>query len=106
MEIRVAVLFAVLALVSCKAFGADNVMVARDGENSVTLHAEACTDAKVLPQIRPQHRARFQRGEAAIDGQKFGLCWIALPDGNVLLIYSDGDTGQLPLSYFKRETGT
>lgn len=92
----------VLALYSKKAHA--DALVARSGGDSVRLLTEPCKNAAVLDQLKPEYHERFRAGEGNIGGKKYALCWIA-NNGNVFLIYEDGDKGQAPMSVFERESG-
>lgn len=103
MKRYLAFLFALLALPAL----ADD-LVATNGRDSVRLTQGAC-HAEVLPLLAiafPQVADRFRAATAQVEGSGYTACWLMRPDGKVLLIYPDGDTGLIPWSDFKRAPST
>lgn len=80
---------------------ADN-LVTKQGEDFVRLFNKPCKSAAILEQIRPEYQSRFQSGEASVSGKTYPMCWIA-SNGDVFMLYEDGDKGRVPMSIFERE---
>ena len=96
-------LFAVL-FASFTAAASSTVMRMDDGQGHyVRLFATPCNNDMVLARTPPNFRPRMQAGETKIDGKLYGMCWTALPDGTVGIVYEDGDQGRLPIQAFKVE---
>lgn len=68
------------------------------------LNKGACTNEGILKHIPKEYRAQFSTGEASISGTVFPHCWVLAPDMSIILVYEDGETGKVPVSYFKPET--
>lgn len=86
---------------------ANAVPVAKQGDDKVTLLEQACpasiqaiVDSRGVPKEWTQHL-----GVATINGRLFQLCWTALPDGRVGIVYEDGDMGAIPIQAFHDEPG-
>lgn len=93
-----------VALTSVSAFSAP---VAKQGDDTVTLLEEACPAAiQAIADSRGVPSEWTQRlGKAYVGGKYFTLCWTALPDGRVGLIYEDGDMGAIPQGAFRDDPG-
>lgn len=59
----------------------------------------------MLGQIKPEWREKFQKGTGYIAGQFYWLCWIIQNDGQVIMIFDDGDSLTLDRKVFKFDQG-
>ena len=99
-------LLAVLAFISFATAAEATVMRMDDGKGQyIRLFDIPCNNDVVLAKTPLAFRPRMQAGEAMIDGKLYGMCWTALPDGTVGMMYEDGDQGRLPVQAFKAEVG-
>lgn len=94
-------------LVFCAALAAAapalaDVLVARNGEDTVRLADAPCASEPVLSRLPPQQHVQFKAATAVVDGQTFTGCWRAV-GGRAHLFYEDGDMGVIPLSDLRTE---
>lgn len=80
-------------------------MVAKNGEDSITLQDRPCVHAGTLAQLKPEYRERFRMGRAKLQGQDWFLCWIVTPQSSIAIVFEDGDTLDLPMAVFKLDPG-
>ena len=96
----------VALLVLFSAHSAAQVMRAEDGQGSyLRLFSQPCANDRVLARTPPAHRQSLHAGEAKVNGTVYGMCWLALPDGTVGILYEDGDQGRMPIQAFRPEVG-
>lgn len=98
---RTLLLAALLAAGSCYA---SDYVAKIDKDNSIRLTEEPCP-VEVIQHIPQGSRGFFQRAYAVLNGKQWAACWATRTDGNVLMVYSDGDQGLVPLGAFKMENG-
>lgn len=79
-------------------------MVARLGKDSVRLTEEPCP-VEVIQHVPQGQRGFFRRAFVQINGHEWSACFAARPDGVVIVVYSDGDVGQIPMQIFKQDDG-
>jgi hypothetical protein len=86
----------------------DNSLTARseDGKAVVHLLRGKCEAPEVLVHVPPQFHSQLQRAESNFEGKDFKACWLARPDGIVIVVYEDGGVGQIPITVFVQEKGT
>jgi hypothetical protein len=93
-----------LILLAATSFAAQaETFVARQGDDSVRLTDQPCTDERVLnqPGMRPL-ADEFRAAVARFQGQTYNACW--RKTGNVFyLVYEDGDQGIIPAHELKPE---
>lgn len=78
------------------------VLIARQGDDSVRLSEEACKSDLVLSRLEPGMAGEFHAASAVFQGQRFQACWRMM--GNAAyLIYEDGDQGIIPATELKPE---
>lgn len=94
-------LVAFLLLVTMQVFAAES-MIYRSGGNSVELFNIAC-QPKVLTLIKPEHHNKFMGASGLFGGQHIAACWTPDGQGNVFILYEDGDYSGLPMSAFDRK---
>ena len=94
----------ILALLVFPAFAGERI--ARDGKDYVRIIDSPCVHAGTLAHIRPQWRAKFQKAEASISGQRWFACWIEHDSGAIYVIFEDGDEGMMAAHAFKDDPGT
>ncbi len=97
------VLSAILLLVSGAAYGANVMRLTEPNGDYVRLFTSPCANDAILARTPPQYCAQLRAGEAKIDSKMHGMCWLALPDRSVGIVYDDGDQGRLPMDAFKPE---
>jgi hypothetical protein len=92
-----------LAFACAPAF-ADINMVVRDGKDYVRLSQAECHPevAKLIPE---QARSMFAAAVAVLGGKEWKGCWTVRSDGNVLVVYADGDMALIPVKFFNQEQG-
>lgn len=73
---------------------AERAMVARGGENSVTLHGAPCEGNALLQ--------TYRRGSMIYKGQRFEVCWRARGE-SVTVIDAAGDVTRVPVEAFSIE---
>jgi hypothetical protein len=96
----VAVCAAFAALIAAPAYA--EVLVARQGTDSVRLSEAACKSELVLGRLEPTTHEQFRAASAEFQGQNYVACWRMV--GNVAwLLYEDGDQGIIPMAELKRE---
>ena len=79
-------------------------MRAEDGKGNYTrLFTIPCANNVVLAMTPAEYRAHLRAGEAGIDGKVYGMCWLLLQDGWVIMLYDDGDQGRLSVTEFRPE---
>ena len=93
-------------IVSFAVYAAPSVMRHDDGADFIRLFNIPCANDLVLAKAPPEYRAELRAGEGHIDGKTYGMCWLALPDGSVGMIYEDGDAGRLPVQAFRPEVNS
>lgn len=97
----IAALAACLLIVVTQAF-ADESMIYRQGSDSIELFKMACPD-KVLALIKPEHHNKFMGASGLFGGQHIAACWTPDGQGNVFILYEDGDYSGFPMSAFDRK---
>ena len=85
---------------------ATEALIYIDGKNYVRLFDKPCAIDTVLTMTPPQFRDGMQMGEAQIEGVKYAMCWTLLPNGQVGIVYTDGEQGLLPSNLFKPEVNS
>ena len=90
----------VCAGIAMLAFSAQADLVATNGENSLRLKQEPCTNATIVPMIREEFRPQFKAGSAEIAGKRFQTCWIDTGDGVYFVMFDDGDDASVPITAF------
>lgn len=101
MVLRGVVLLGILFFVSYNAFAES--MVSRQGADYVRLTKKPCIEGSVLTHIPEEYRQHFRAGRGFIGGADYPLCWAMRRDGNIQLIYPDGETGVVPPQMFSKE---
>lgn len=91
-----------LLLLAAPAMAAD--MVAKEGNDRVRLTQEPCP-VSVLTVIPQVERGYFHRAYAQLNGHQWEACWAIRRDESVLMVYSDGDKGVIPLTDFRQDDG-
>jgi len=76
-------------------------LVASNGQDSVRLTDQPCSNEQVLKQLTPKFRDAMKDASATVGGQPFRACWIVDGD-SAHLLYEDGDQGLIPLADFKQ----
>lgn len=76
--------------------------IARKGADWVRLSLKPCANTEVVAHLERAgaHADAFRAGSAHFGGQDYGVCWQPA-NGGALLVYSDGDTGFVPVSDLK-----
>lgn len=77
-------------------------MVTRQGSDSVRLTQGNCPDS-VLAHVPQGSRGYFRKALVIYEGKEYVACFALRPDGLVMLVYSDGDAGLIPVSLFTQE---
>ena len=98
MKTKLAVLAAVLLLLSVSTpVRADGVVRGPDGLMIVFKEAP-CTSPDVLPLIKPEFRDEFKQGAIRFQGRGMAACWIVDPDSPdvVYVLGADGNSIGLP----------
>lgn len=93
-------------IVSFAVLAAPSVLRHDDGADFIRLFNVPCANDRVLARTPPQYRDALRAGEGFIGGKMYGMCWLALPDGSVGMVYEDGDAGRLPVQAFRPEVNT
>jgi hypothetical protein len=83
---------------------AEAALIYRSGTSFARLHDKPCAIDEVLKILPENLRSSFLMGDAWYGGKAYAMCWTLMPDGNVLMLYPDGEMGLLPASSFKRAT--
>jgi len=73
---------------------------AGNGRDFITLWDEACSRPEVLAHIPAPLQPLFFNSDAFVKGVLYKACW-TLHGDQVILVYPDGDQGQVPASAFK-----
>ena len=87
----------------------DVKMVARSGDDVITLTTKPCTDSKVMSsmlaamQVSPEVSKAARHGTYLFQGKVLEICWLA-SNGRVSIVDEDGDTGTVPMGAFREET--
>jgi hypothetical protein len=89
----------IVALVAALPAAADE-KVATNGDDSVTITDQPCTNDSVLARLSPHYRPLVRSASAVVNGEKFEACWIRDGD-SAHLLYEDGDQGLVPFTDFK-----
>jgi len=92
-------LFAAI-LCALSVFAAD-MMVARNGDNYLTLHDAPC-GKEVTALLKPEHASKFRAATDRANGVVWKACWILHDLENVFVLYEDGDRAMVPLGEFVR----
>jgi hypothetical protein len=79
-------------------------LVASKGDATVRLTQGECFDV-VLAILRPELRDRVKAAHATVGGKQYRACWMVRSDGDIGLLYEDGDEGLVPRADLKREPG-
>ena len=96
-----------LLVLSLPAFAASIVMRAQDTNGDyVRLFDKPCANDIVLARTPSDFRPNMRAGEGSFGGKIVGMCWLALPDGTIGMLYDDGDQGRMPMDAFKIETNS
>ena len=88
------------ALLALPAFAHHEDLVATEGADQVRLSESECSSAKVLQQLKGSRLVRLKNATATVEGHTFKACWFEHA-GTALLLYEDGDEGEVPLSDFR-----
>lgn len=96
---KFAFLCAAAALAAAPAFADE--LVASNGQDSVKLSDQPCSNEQVLSRLTPKFREAMKDASAVVGGQAFRACWIVDGD-SAHLLYEDGDQGLIPLADFKQ----
>jgi hypothetical protein len=75
-------------------------MIAKSGDDHVRLIDAPCPYASVLMHIPEANRKAFRKADARVGGQRYFACF-ALKGDQVIIVYEDGDLGQIPAADFK-----
>lgn len=68
---------------------------------SIILGTGACTDAKVLAKVKPDHHARLSKGHGIwFDRKTYELCWLK-EDGRIFVVWEDGTMDAFPAAPFE-----
>jgi hypothetical protein len=100
--IRIAAVILLLVLfgLAWPAHAAQSMLARTPTGDTVRLVHEPCklTAHGLFPQGIP---AGFEAASAVIDGKRFAGCWALLPNGIVLVLFEDGDVGEIPAAAFR-----
>lgn len=77
-----------------------DVLVARQGNDSVRLTEASCDSQLVLARLSPETRSLYKKATAVVGGQDFTACWAMMGDA-AHLVYEDGDQGVIPVAELK-----
>jgi nickel-dependent lactate racemase len=92
-----------MALASIPAFAGDIDYIARQGADTIVVHASIPCPAPIRA-VATQHGApldaKFLAATATVDGQKYNGCWSRVGDV-VFVVYEDGDFGVISHAMFK-----
>jgi hypothetical protein len=80
-------------------------MVMRQGENYVRLSDSPCVHGGTLAILSAEWRDKFKKAVASINGKAWFACWILEDDGQVYVLYEDGDENRFPVAAFKPDGG-
>ena len=80
-------------------------MVIRQGGSYVRLSDSPCVHAGTLGILSPEWRDKFKKAVASINGKTWFACWILEDDGQVYVLYEDGDENRFPMVAFKPDEG-
>lgn len=83
------------------AFQAHADAMARNGNVTVFITDKGCEYRLVLAQIKPEFHHVWYAASATVDGKAYMACWALIGD-TVVLVYEDGDRGEVPIADFKR----
>lgn len=77
-------------------------VIARSGEDSVRLTQSPCAIAEhpAFPTGIPEV---FRAASAVVSKQMYVACWALRSDGQVFIVYDDGDAGLIPAGMFKQD---
>jgi hypothetical protein len=76
------------------------VLVARQGDDSVRLTGAECKSQLVLDRLDPSVAPHYRAASAVFQGQSYVACWRLV--GNAAhLVYEDGDQGIIPATHLK-----
>jgi hypothetical protein len=91
----------ILAALLCAAGSSfAQVLVARQGDDSVRLTGAECKSQLVLDRLDPSVVSHYRAASAVFQGQSFVACWRLV--GNAAhLVYEDGDQGIIPATELK-----
>lgn len=90
------------ALLAASPAMADMVLRTPVGDE-LRLTEEACTNAAVLGNLKPEWRDKFKRARAVVGGTVFEACYIDTMQGAYYIAFSDGDQSTLPITAFIQE---
>lgn len=82
----------------------NDTMIARRGSEYIRLWEAPCNHAGTLAQIKPEYRELFKKARAMVAGQDLYACWIS-ENGQVFIIFEDGDQTVVPVDEFKPDQG-
>jgi hypothetical protein len=94
------VLFLFAAVLTALSVFAKDVMVARAGNDSLTLHDAPCSK-KVAALLKPEYVARFRAATDKANGKVFKACWTLHDQDHIFVLYEDGDRATVPLDAFQ-----
>jgi hypothetical protein len=77
-------------------------LVATEGKDSVRLTQEPCP-VPVLKVLPEGVRGFFRKAVVLFEGKSWIACWAPRTDGTVHLVYSDGDSGLVPMDLFTED---
>jgi hypothetical protein len=77
-------------------------VIARQGEDSVRLTHNPCTltQHQAFPTGIPES---FLSASAVVDKRMYVACWAMRADGQVVVLYDDGDVGMVPATSFRQD---
>jgi hypothetical protein len=78
-------------------------LLTTNGGDSVRLTKDACPSSvlQVLPQGT---RGHYRKALVVFEGKEYIACYAVRQDGMVIIAYSDGDMGLIPIGAFKAES--
>jgi hypothetical protein len=74
-------------------------MLATQGGDSIRLQQGPCSEG-VLRHLEQGTRGYFRKALVVYEGKEYVACWAVRGDGMVVLRYSDGDGGLVPVTMF------
>jgi hypothetical protein len=92
------------AALLCAASIAHADLVAKQGDDWVSVFPGKCENAAVLELIAPPMRDEYHPAKAKFGGQDYAPCWRRVGD-QLHLVYEDGDQGLIPVTDFKQDFG-
>lgn len=95
------VLFLLVAILTALSVFGKDVLIARSGDNSLTLHDTPC-GKEVSALLKPEYVTRFRAATDKANGVVFKACWTLHDQENVYVLYEDGDRAMVPLTEFSR----